>query len=191
MRTNPTLAADAVAANGKGRYKSKLELAPPRTDRTSRSRMESKRIHEVVEEWAPRLLYLSELDAGSVVDGKWTRRQLLGHLIDSAINNYHRFVTLRASNLVGFPGYNQESWVAAGAYNASPLTNLVHLWVALNRQIAVLVDNAVSGAEYHVWVDRNLTFGFLLNEYVSHMLRHLPEIAYGHAVAPAAARPAA
>jgi hypothetical protein len=59
------------------------------------------------------LLRISEHESMEVVGSKWTRKQLLGHLIDSASNNYQRFVRLQQGNLVGFPGYDQEFWVAA------------------------------------------------------------------------------
>jgi hypothetical protein len=145
--------------------------------------MESKALLEAVSAWRPRIQMMTEEQATEVIDGKWTRKQILGHLIDSALNNYHRFVKLKTGDLVNFPGYDQEQWVRAGAYASTPLVELTALWVALNKQLAVLIGDADHAASAHVWIDKNLSFGFLVNEYVQHMLRHLPEICEG---APAA-----
>src|SRR5262249_22628699 len=46
--------------------------------------------------------------------GKWSPRQILGHLCDSAVNNYHRVVRAQQTDELHFPGYQQEHWVAAG-----------------------------------------------------------------------------
>ncbi len=48
--------------------------------------------------------------------GKWSRKQVIGHLIDSAFNNQQRFVRAQLGTSLAFPGYAQESWVATQAY---------------------------------------------------------------------------
>jgi hypothetical protein len=45
-------------------------------------------------------------------DGKWTRKEILGHLVDSAANNHQRFVRVQVENPFLWPGYEQDAWVA-------------------------------------------------------------------------------
>src|ERR687889_2348450 len=84
----------------------------------------------------PRLRALTESDAGKDRgDGKWVRKEILGHLIDSAANNHQRFVRARAADPFVWPGYEQDAWVAAHGYRDRSWSELVELWVAMNRQV--------------------------------------------------------
>ncbi len=68
--------------------------------------------------------------------GKWTPKEVLGHLIDSAANNHQRFVRAQLAGAFAGPGYDQVAWVAVHRYRQRPWLELVDLWVALNRQVA-------------------------------------------------------
>ena len=61
--------------------------------------MDASYLQGLVGEWSERLARISEQDSLKVVGSKWTRKQLLGHLIDSAANNYQRFVRLRCAQM--------------------------------------------------------------------------------------------
>ena len=66
--------------------------------------------------------------------GKWTNKQIIGHLIDSAHINLQRFV--RCTYEEGFKLiYFQEEWVAAQHYRYADITELLKLWELVNRQI--------------------------------------------------------
>ena len=45
---------------------------------------------------------------------KWAKKEILGHLLDSASNNHQRFVraTLQGTSPFTFPGYDQNALVA-------------------------------------------------------------------------------
>lgn len=60
--------------------------------------------------------------------GKWTTKDLLGHLIDSAANNHQRVVRAQLEEAYSGPGYAQEAWVAAQQYRDRSWTELVELW---------------------------------------------------------------
>ena len=138
--------------------------------------MDASHLQGLIGEWNERLLRISEQDSMEVVGSKWTRKQLLGHLIDSALNNYQRFVRLQQGNLMGFPGYDQEFWVAAGNYNQCTWINLVDFWRLFNLQVASLVANIPSGCEENVWEVNDVSLGFLVQDYTQHMLHHLTRI---------------
>jgi hypothetical protein len=70
-------------------------------------------LRAIVEHAAPRLHGAHEPRVVSPgLDGQWSARQLLGHLIDSASNNHSRFVRAQFVEDLAFPGYDQEQWVA-------------------------------------------------------------------------------
>jgi hypothetical protein len=82
-------------------------------------------------------------DAQAAADrgpGKWLKKEILGHLIDSAANNHQRFVRAQFANPFVWPGYEQTAWVALQGYRERPWPELVELWVALNRHVAALIE---------------------------------------------------
>ena len=68
--------------------------------------------------------------------GKWSPREILGHLIDSATNNHQRFVRARWQQDLVFAGYDQDGWVEAQRYQDAPWQELVTLWASYNRHLA-------------------------------------------------------
>src|SRR6476660_1623273 len=68
--------------------------------------------------------------------GKWSPKQIVGHLIDSAVNNHARFVRAQLQDDLVFPGYDQDGWVRLQRYADAPWEDLVALWAAFNRHIA-------------------------------------------------------
>src|ERR1051325_1463873 len=83
------------------------------------------------------------LDAESSLplsDGKWSRKELIGHLIDSASNNHQRFVRAQVDDGHSFPGYEQESWVARQGYEDESWEDLTLLWKSYNQHLAHVVS---------------------------------------------------
>src|SRR5262245_20064045 len=68
--------------------------------------------------------------------GKWSRKEILGHLIDSAANNHQRFVRLQITNRVDLPGYQQDHWVRLQHYQEDKWVDIVSLWQAYNKHLA-------------------------------------------------------
>src|SRR5687768_5883595 len=65
--------------------------------------------------------------------GKWSPKQVLGHLIDSASVNHERFVRARQLEDLVFPGYDQVEWVNAQRYVDASWAELIELWLRYNR----------------------------------------------------------
>jgi len=135
--------------------------------------MDATTVHDIIDTWQPRLSRISEAESERVVGSKWTRKQVLGHLIDSAANNHQRFVRLQQGNLTGFPGYDQEHWVNAGNYDKNTWANLLELWVQYNRQLAIMIENIDPACALNVWEDKSLSLEFIISDYTRHMLHHL------------------
>ena len=60
--------------------------------------------------------------------GTWSRRHILGHLIDSGVNNLHRFIRAQGGVELVFPGYAQQEWVDRGGYQDRSWASLVQFW---------------------------------------------------------------
>lgn len=135
--------------------------------------MQSSTLLEIIHEWSPRLAACSIPDADVVVGSKWTRKEILGHLFDSAVNNQQRFIRLQQGDLEDFPGYDQDHWVVAGCYRQANWTDLQSLWQLLNRQIALIINNIEPTSEGNVWKAKGQNLSFLVHDYTCHMIHHL------------------
>lgn len=110
---------------------------------------------------------------------KWTRKQLLGHLIDSAANNHQRFIRAQLDGPHAFPGYEQESWVERNGYTDAAWSELVTLWRAYNLHLLrVLARIAPDQLEVICTVGDSapMTLGFIVEDYVRHLRHHLQQI---------------
>ncbi|HEY7111477.1 MAG TPA: DinB family protein [Thermoanaerobaculia bacterium] len=89
----------------------------------------------------PRLRGLSEKESAAPrAPGKWSPREVIGHLIDSASNNHQRFVRAPLQEDLVFPGYPQDTWVRNQNYREAPWADLVELWRLYNLHIARVLD---------------------------------------------------
>ena len=111
--------------------------------------------------------------------GSWSRKQVLGHLVDSALNNLHRFVRAQQAAELAFPGYDQQAWVAAGGYQDRPWPSIVRLWAELNRQVAHVVSRIPPGrlaTRCRIGDGQLVTLEFIARDYVKHLRHHLEQI---------------
>ena len=114
--------------------------------------------------------------------GHWSRKQILGHLIDSAANNHHRFVRAQIESELAMPGYRQVEWVAAGRYQDRAWGDLVEFWTAYNRQLLHIMEATPRerlSAPCRIGENPPVTLEFLMVDYVHHMKNHLRQIARG------------
>ena len=88
--------------------------------------------------------------------GKWSRKEILGHLIDSAANNHTRFVRAAGQDDLIFPGYAQDDWVRAQNYAAAPWNEVVTLWHSYNRHIARVMAAVPAAVRYRKHDRHNL-----------------------------------
>ena len=92
---------------------------------------------------AERLGTFCDSEAGRpTAPGKWSKKEIVGHLIDSAANNHGRFVRAQLQEDLVFPGYDQDAWVRVQRYRDRPWSDLVALWRAYNRNIACVMESA-------------------------------------------------
>jgi len=109
---------------------------------------------------------------------KWSKKEILGHAIDSAQNNLRRFIVSQYE-MTPLIIYNQDQWVAISNYNANNTADMIELWRLLNRQICVVLSNTSDKASIRTCETNNgnvYTIDWLAKDYVKHLLHHLHQI---------------
>src|ERR1700754_3890315 len=85
----------------------------------------------------PWLVTISEAEASVPErEGKWSAKQVIGHLIDSAVNNLGRIVRLQIEAGQSLAGYEQMAWVSLQHYAEREWAQVLALWFALNEHVA-------------------------------------------------------
>ena len=110
---------------------------------------------------------------------KWSKKEILGHLIDSACNNQQKFVRTMAEERVDFVGYQQNHWVDSQKYNAANWKDLINLWQAYNLHLAHIIENVGDGLlanEITIEDAGTFTLEFIMTDYVEHLKHHLGQI---------------
>ena len=136
-------------------------------------------LRRIVEETELRLRQLTDQIASQPKGpGKWSRKEILGHLIDSASNNHQRFVRLQLAPQLEAPGYQQEGWVQVQHYGEQPWTELVSFWAAYNRHLAHVMGHIEAEHLGSVWKrnSEEFTLRFLVEDYLTHLNHHLEQI---------------
>lgn len=128
-----------------------------------------------------KLQAISESTAGErYQQDSWTRKQVLGHLLDSAANNHVRFVVAGIQGQFGGPKYDQEGWVLAHNYANLPWTFLLEQWRVRNAmlaQVVVRIPEDKLSAECRIGDDAPVTLRFIIEDYLDHLDHHVADIA--------------
>ena len=115
----------------------------------------------------------------AALPGGWSRKQVLGHLIDSASNNHQRFVRAMLQPSLDFPGYDQEGNIRVQAVQEVDWVLLISLWAAYNRYLAHLIAHippAQRDVPCRIGAGEPVTLGVLASGYLTHLRHHLRQI---------------
>ncbi|PTT77260.1 MULTISPECIES: DinB family protein [unclassified Chryseobacterium] len=138
-------------------------------------------LKNIVEEELLKFEEINEEDwAYKISPEKWSKKEILGHLCDSALSNIRRFVITQYKeneNIV----YDQDFWVKAQNYQNIPTSDIITLWKILNLQIVHVVEN-IPDEDLQRTCDMTktepqiFTLEFIINDYISHLQHHLKAI---------------
>jgi hypothetical protein len=140
---------------------------------------------------APLLRQLTEAELSRKASPeKWSAKEVLGHLIDSAYNNHRRFLRALDQEDLIFTGYDQEAWVMLNGYQDREGSDVIdtfllvqqHLASLLSRLPAERVNALTTRHEFHRMAMRKVaentpsSLGFLIEDYLFHLVHHLRQI---------------
>jgi hypothetical protein len=138
------------------------------------------RFEKLLDENAP---YFPTIDRGILEEkktGKWSKKEILGHLVDSAIHNLVRFTEI---NYVEKPychrPYNQIDLVNLNQYQIMDIHDLTELWLSINKQIVRLMKSVDEEAlDYKIILSDEsvIDLRFLMTDYVDHLEHHIRQL---------------
>jgi hypothetical protein len=109
---------------------------------------------------------------------KWSKKQILGHLIDSAANNHQRFIRVQYEERPRIL-YDQNKWNALSHYNQKNSEELIRFWTLYNRHLAHIIQNIPPEHQERKCDSGEaepVTLGWLIDDYVKHLEHHLHQI---------------
>ncbi len=111
---------------------------------------------------------------------KWSKKEILGHLTDSAHNNLNRFVRAQYENVPHIV-YDQDQWVSLQNYQSLPVTTVIHQWQVLNGIIVNALYNIdVSQQDRQCDTGKSApalySLKWLADDYLVHLDHHAKQI---------------
>lgn len=138
-----------------------------------------------------KLNHISDDEAGLKKNShSWSRKEIIGHLIDSASNNHKRFVCALLSDTLTFDRYNQDEWVSKQNYQARKWDELINLFFYFNLQILHFIKEIPEDQLIKIRMENNLndiafrkthskhdaTLQYLIDDYYVHLKHHITQI---------------
>ena len=137
-------------------------------------------IRQIVVAARPRLLELPLDDVRRKAGpADWSKQEILGHLIDSALNNHQRVVRGALNAAWDFPPYDQNRWVEIQGYNQRDWADLVDLWAQSNFHMCSMIERLPQGAldnPCNIGREAPVGLGFVVEDYLRHLNMHLGQI---------------
>ncbi|WP_208586194.1 DinB family protein [Gracilibacillus suaedae] len=108
---------------------------------------------------------------------KWSKKEILGHLCDSAVNNMERFIKIQCEKPVYVvQSYDQDQWVTIQNYKERTTEEILNLFKALNKQIVNIVENTSNEKLSNlcdIGNNQHKTLEWLIQDYLEHMEHHI------------------
>jgi hypothetical protein len=137
-------------------------------------------LRETIESVLPQLRAITDAEASiKPRPEKWSKKEIIGHLIDSACNNQQKFVRMMQQPHLDFVGYKQDDWVALQRYNDANWLTVIDIWVAYNYQIAHIIETvapSVLGNTISIEGVGPFTLQFIMTDYAEHLKHHLKQV---------------
>lgn len=125
------------------------------------------------------LLEISEdLFSMKINSTKWSKKEILGHLIDSAANNHQRFIRVQYENIPTIK-YDQNKWNDLNHYQQLESKHIIQLWTIYNQHLLEILKRMPEEnmcLELNVGNEINVTLQFLMDDYLLHLEHHLKQI---------------
>ena len=107
---------------------------------------------------------------------KWSKKEIIGHLIDSAQNNIRRFIVAQYEDN-SLIKYNQDKWVVINNYQHTDSSFLIQLWYLLNKQIIGILQNTTAETAQRTCSTGDIhTLEWLAEDYIKHLKHHVHQV---------------
>ena len=118
--------------------------------------------------------------------GKWSSKEILGHLIDSGINNLYRYHRILINGERSITGYQQDELVNWQKYSEWEARKLIDTWVALNQLILNFIsfipreqlnlEIELHDGMLHFEAGQKMRLSEMLLDYTQHIDHHIAQI---------------
>ncbi len=112
--------------------------------------------------------------------GKWSKREILGHLCDSALHNWQRFNQTQMTNEpLQIIGYQQVALVRQNNWQGQATAEIIQLWSSLNAQIVAVLKSLPKEKLHNPIVlpsGEPASLEFLIQDYLKHLEHHLAQV---------------
>src|SRR3982750_1877220 len=135
------------------------------------------KLDNIIDEYLPQLQAQNEEEcAYKSSPDKWSKKEILGHLIDSAQSNIRRFIVAQYEEQP-FIKYNQDAWVAITGYQEHEFKSIVDLWRLMNLHIVRILSNLTPDmAQRTVKTNEVRTVEWLAIDYIKHLKHHVHQV---------------
>lgn len=139
------------------------------------------RLHHWIEKIPASFNALSEAEISKRPQpNKWSKKEILGHLCDSAQNNLQRFIRAQYEEQPQTViRYDQDAWVQLMGYQTLPFEQVLSLWVSLHKQVAAVMEHTPKERlqnTYPFGDGQPVTLEWMMRDYVDHLEHHLQQI---------------
>lgn len=115
---------------------------------------------------------------------KWSKKEVVGHLIDSAQNNLRRFIVGQYDHVPPHIVYDQNFWVKANGYQEMTSLDVIVLWTLVNFRICAVLENMPEGnykkkCNTGKGNEQLYTLEWLAQDYVKHLKHHVNQVIPG------------
>lgn len=112
------------------------------------------------------------------IESKWSKKEIIGHLIDSATNNHRRFIRGQFEEIPTIT-YHPDQWNKFNYYSQMPGTQIIQFWEMYNMQILSII-RLIPEENLHIKVntggETSFSIAYLFNDYIDHMEHHLKQV---------------
>ena len=148
-------------------------------------------LRKIVGDTAPEMALISAEDfAHKDHPNQWSKKEVLGHLIDSAYNNHQRFLRATTQTDFIFQGYDQDQWVKQNNYQNRTQEEVIDTWVTVNQHLAVLLEGLPNALLHRETTQHNFhqicmhrpnpgetsSLAYLIWDYLVHLEHHVAQI---------------
>lgn len=139
-------------------------------------------LQTILSSYTPALFIISEAEFNySPNQQKWSKKEILGHLIDSATNNHHRIIRAQQEEIPEI-SFEQNEWVALNHYKTMPSKQLISFWSNYNTHLVSLIKEIPEECfqnKCNTGTIENVSLEFVVSDYIRHLEHHLKQITEG------------